>query len=309
MQESTTAPEKKTEIIRESAIHYLGNLFDSKKEFTTEILEDTLVGCKESVQSMVNVIKDYKITDIQEMIAKLSFHDFYTYDHSINVSMYCIGIYRVLHPEASNEEVMAAGLGGLLHDLGKVKIPTTIINKPGKLSDEEFQMIKMHPEYGKALLTENPQLAPKMGNLDLTTLARIMHEHHENYNGTGYPQKLSGEAIHEIARIVAIADYFDAITTKRSYHEVLKTDEALDVMEKSSGKKIDPNIFESFKKSVSHIKIKKTKISLPEDFDPCQPRLMLPFKFVDSKFELADKNFDFGKVIIQTDKEKKTPKE
>lgn len=82
-----------------------------------------------------------------------------------------------------------AGLGGLLHDIGKIKISTDIINKPEKLSDEEFNIIKAHPSYGLELLTENP--CPDCHGVDFSIIKRIVHEHHENYNGTGYPKKLA----------------------------------------------------------------------------------------------------------------------
>ena len=100
-------------MIKDSAIHYLDKLFDTDKEFTTEILSETLQGCKTTVESMVDVIKDYDVSKLQSLIASLSFHDFYTYDHSINVSMYCIfTLFTALKPNAPKEEIVLAGLGG-----------------------------------------------------------------------------------------------------------------------------------------------------------------------------------------------------
>ena len=289
----------KTEVIKSSAILYLDKLFDDDKEFTTELLSETINECKVAVESMVGVIKDYDVSKLQGLIASLSFHDFYTYDHSINVSMYCISLYRAAKPNATNEEIVMAGLGGLLHDIGKIKISTEIINKPEKLSDEEFNIIKTHPTFGFELLTENPC---ECQGVDFNVIRRVVHEHHENFNGSGYPKKLSGNDIHLFARVTAIADFFDAITTKRTYHEVLTTEDAIAVMSKTVGKKIDPHLFEIFTKSVKQLVLAgKVSKELPDDFDPCQPQNVLPFKnpqgFKVEGFGKGDeKQQSFGKI-------------
>ena len=271
-------PDKqKADVIKSSAIHYLDKLFSDEKEFSTELLSETISECKIAVESMVDVIKDYDVSKVQVLIASLSFHDFYTYDHSINVSMYCISLFTAARPNASKEDIVLAGLGGLLHDIGKIKISTDIINKPEKLSEEEFNIIKTHPTYGVELLSDNP--CPDCHGVDFNILKRIVHEHHENYNGTGYPKKLAGFDIHLLARVTAIADFFDAITTKRSYHEVLSTEDAMAVMAKTVGKKIDPHLFEIFTKSVKQLVMTgKMTRELPDDFDPCQPQNILPFR-------------------------------
>lgn len=290
---------QKSDIIRSSAIHYLDKLFSDEKEFTTELLSETINQCKVAVESMVDVIKDYDVSKVQNLIASLSFHDFYTYDHSINVSMYCISLFKAARPDALKEEIVMAGLGGLLHDIGKLKISTEIINKPDKLTDEEFNIIKTHPSYGLELLMENP--CQDCNGVDFTIIKRVVYEHHENFNGSGYPKKLAGDDIHLLARITAIADFFDAITTKRSYHEVLSTEDAILVMSKSVGKKIDPELFEIFKKSVKQLVLNgKNHKELPEDFDPCQPQNVLPFRnpkgFKVEGFGKEEKPMTFGKV-------------
>ena len=290
---------QKGDVIKSSAIHYLDKIFSDEKEFTTELLSETINECKVAVESMVDVIKDYDVSKVQGLIASLSFHDFYTYDHSINVSMYCISLYTAAKPNATKDEIVMAGLGGLLHDIGKIKISTDIINKPEKLSDEEFSIIKAHPTFGLELLTENP--CPDCKGVDFNIIKRVVHEHHENFNGTGYPAKLAGPDIHLLARITAIADFFDAITTKRTYHEVLSTEDAIAVMSKSVGKKIDPQLFEIFTRSVKQLVMTgKLNKELPEDFDPCQPQNVLPFRnpkgYKIEGFGGNDKPQSFGKI-------------
>ena len=193
---------EKTEILKDSAIKHLCKIFDSGKEFNTEILSETIHNCKEAVEGMVDVLNDKDIKDLHNLIGSLSFHDFYTYDHSINVSMYCISILKALKPNVTRNELVHAGLGGLLHDLGKVKISTNILNKPGKLSDDEYDEIKKHPDFGIDLLLDGHCEIPK--DINPNIIARVIHEHHENWDGTGYPNKIAGEDIHFLARIYVV---------------------------------------------------------------------------------------------------------
>lgn len=291
--------EEKAIVLKDNAIHYLDKLFDPSKEFTTEVLSETIVGCREIVSNMVDVLHGYNIDDLRDMIGKLSFHDFYTYDHSINVSMYCILIYQYLKPEAEREEIVNAGLSGLLHDLGKIKIPTHIINKPGKLTDEEFAEIKKHPDYGKNYIDGADLSLPPNINLDL--ISRVVNEHHENFDGTGYPHKIAGPNIHLMARVTAIADFFDAITTKRSYHKPLSTQDALALMKGTAGKKIDPNLFDLFTRHTEFFERNKiSPVKLADEFDPCQPHDHLPLLKADTRemLEAAKKQTEFGKIKV-----------
>lgn len=294
---------KKTEVIKDSAIVYLDRIFDQSKEFTTELLSETISGCRESVKSMVDVIKNYDISKLQSLIGDLSYHDFYTYDHSINVAMYSIAIFKELKKKHTHNEMVMVGLAGLLHDLGKIKIPTSIINNPGNLSDEDFAEIKKHPHYGIELLQSTDH--KDFSDIDFKVIQRVVHEHHENYNGTGYPNGLKEDQIHLYARIVAIADFFDALTTKRSYHEVLSTADALELMSRSCGKKIDPAIFKVFVEGVEDFVITgKTRVELPDSFDPCQPQNVLPFQQAQAKkqacniFDESKKEKSFGSVKV-----------
>jgi HD-GYP domain-containing protein (c-di-GMP phosphodiesterase class II) len=289
----------KANFIKESAILYLDELFNKKKEFNTEVLSQTIRDSREAVESMVDVLHDYKIDDLRKMIGNLSFHDFYTFDHSINVAMYSITIYKAYKPEAKRIELVHAGLGGLLHDLGKVKIPTDILNNPGKLSEAEYNEIKKHPDFGlELLLSGHCEVAE---DIDLKAISRVIHEHHENVDGSGYPRKIKAIDISLYARVVAIADFFDAITTKRSYTQVLELDEALKVMSRTVGIKIDGDIFKVFTQETKKIILKDTiKFELDLAFDPTIPHAELPLKPID----VIKEEKDFGK-IIQTDKNKK----
>ena len=293
---------EKTTVLKDSAIHYLENIFDPKKEFSTEVLNEVIGGCREVVGNFVEVLNDLGVDDLKSLIGNLSFHDFYTFDHSINVSMYSIMIYRAVKPDATKTELTQAGLGGLLHDIGKLKIPTDIINKPDKLTEEEFKEIQKHPDYGIECLCESGIEAPE--GINLMILSRVVHEHHENFDGTGYPSKIQGEEIHLLARVTAIADFFDAITTKRSYHKPLSTSDALMLMSKTAGKKIDPELFQVFLRTTNEFdKSKEFKFEISGDFDPCQPQQMLPLKRSASAVA-AVKDHQYGKIkLVGSEKE------
>lgn len=283
---------KKTEVIKSAALDYLTNIFDNGKEFSTEYLSKSIDGCKEVVEAMVNVLDQHNIDSLRNLIGNLSFHDFYTYDHSINVSMYCITIYKAINPKATKRELIHAGLGGLLHDLGKIKIPTHILNNPGDLAEEEYQMIKKHPDFGIDLLLNGHCEVSE--EVDLKIIGRVIHEHHENIDGTGYPNKLKGkEQIHLLARICTIADFFDAITTKRSYNEVLTIPEAMNSMRKFRNIKLDPDIFDIFDQHIRYVRTDFTRdFKLSDAFDPTIPYAKLPVEEI-NKFK---KEMDFGKI-------------
>lgn len=285
--------EQKTNVIKDSAIKYLDKLFDKNKEFNTELLSETIENSREAVESMVDVLHDYKIDDLRKLIGNLSFHDFYTFDHSINVAMYSITIYRAYKPEATRIELIHAGLGGLLHDLGKVKISTEILNNPGKLSTEEYNEIKKHPDFGLDLMLSGQ--CDVRGDLDLKEISRVIHEHHENIDGTGYPRRLKGNEISLFAKVTCIADFFDAVTTKRAYNQVLIVDEALKIMSRTVGIKIDGDIFNVFTREAKKIILKDTiKMEMAHEFDPAIVYETLPLVPVEKTKEEED---DFGKII------------
>lgn len=292
---------QKAKVIKDAALDYLHNIFDQNKEFSTEILTQGIEGCREVVSNMVDLLDHQNIESLRGLIGNLSFHDFYTYDHSINVSMYCITIYKAVNPNATKKELMHAGLGGLLHDLGKIKIPTHILNNPGGLSDEDYQEIKKHPDFGLELLIGGHCEVDK--DIDIKVIARVVHEHHENFDGTGYPAKLKGkEDIHLLARVCTIADFFDAITTKRSYNEVLSISDAMNTMRKFRAVKLDPDIFDIFDNHVRYVRTDQARdIRLSDSFDPTLPYAKLPLE----EFKRIDKEPDFGKIKFVDAKKKK----
>jgi putative two-component system response regulator len=157
--------------------------------------------------------------------------DRYTRGHSVRVAAYAKEI--AVRMGKSKEETDMVYYIGLLHDIGKIGISDTIINKPGKLTDEEYAIIKTHPAIGADILKDMTEIP---------NAAIGAHWHHERYDGNGYPDGLKGEEIPEYARIIGVADAYDAMTSKRSYRDVLPQEVVRGEIEKGKGTQFDPDI-------------------------------------------------------------------
>lgn len=161
-------------------------------------------------------------------------YDYDTYLHCNRVAVfaYQIGKKIALSSEELNQLVRSA----LLHDLGKIKIDTFILHKPGKLNAEEWNEIGNHSKYGVEMLSGEEQFTSQK-------IIESIYSHHEYYNGQGYPRGISGESININARVISIADAFDAMTTKRAYRTgCLSPTEAVQEILRCSGSQFDPNI-------------------------------------------------------------------
>lgn len=168
---------------------------------------------------------------IRALVRTIDAKDRYTNGHSIRVARYSREIARRLNKsEKEQEEIYYAGL---LHDVGKIRIPAAVINKPGKLTDEEYEMLKIHPVTSYHILKDI---------YDDKTIALGAKFHHERYDGKGYPNGLIGDNIPEIARIIGVADTYDAMTSNRSYRMSLSQQMVRSEIEKGKGTQFDPEI-------------------------------------------------------------------
>ncbi|MFK4709131.1 putative nucleotidyltransferase with HDIG domain [Roseateles asaccharophilus] len=172
-------------------------------------------------------------------LARLKTKDDYTYLHSVAVCGLMVSLARQLG--LPDEQVREAGLAGLLHDVGKMQMPLTVLNKPGALTDAEFDVMRSHPERGFELLREGAKVPD-------AALDVCLH-HHEKMDGTGYPHKLAGEQISLMARMGAVCDVYDAITSTRPYKTAWDPAGSLQRMAQWKGQ-FDPAIFQAFVKSV-----------------------------------------------------------
>jgi hypothetical protein len=169
--------------------------------------------------------------------------DKYTEGHTERVSQYAVFLGERLG--LSDRDLETLRIGALIHDLGKIGIDLNILNKPGRLTEEEFEQIKLHPLLGQQICS--PLKA-------LQEVGDIIRHHHEKLDGSGYPDGLQGEQISQNARIVAIVDIFDALTTERSYRAALTVEEALSIMKQEADQgKLDSLLLEEFEALLSDL--------------------------------------------------------
>jgi putative nucleotidyltransferase with HDIG domain len=199
------------------------------KHFSVEFIEST---AEEMVESIL------RNPDALVSLSQIKGYDEYTYVHSINVG---ILITSLAHSMGYSEELLVqCCTGGILHDIGKMRIPEPILNKQGKFTDSEFEVMKKHPEHGVEILKNSHGISDFSKS--------IVIEHHERYNGNGYPKGLKGKEINEIGLIAAVADVYDALTTDRVYRAAWTPQKALAMIFQGCDKDYSREIVEIFTK-------------------------------------------------------------
>ncbi len=183
--------------------------------------------CVQSIQSNANAMF---------WMARIKSQDAYTAEHCLRVAIYAIAFGRFLG--MPQEDLQVIGLCGLLHDIGKLKVPAGILNKPGPLTADEMAEMQRHTEFGYQLLQSHHQLEP--------IVADVTRHHHERIDGKGYPHRLDEWQISRFARIVAIVDAFDAMTSDRCYREGIPSSEAMRELYRGRGEQFDANMIEAF---------------------------------------------------------------
>ena len=158
-------------------------------------------------------------------ITDIRLHDSYTFSHSVNVAVLATMLGNLCGYSKSKLQVIT--LGGLLHDIGKLAVPTPILNKTSSLTADEFKIIRRHPSEGRKILKE-------LNSPNASILAIIAAQHHEHLDGSGYPNHIRGKSIHPYSRITAIADVYDALTSARSYKRAYKPNVVYQMMMKNS---------------------------------------------------------------------------
>jgi len=169
-------------------------------------------------------------------MSRIKSRDAYTAEHCLRVAIFTVAFARFLG--MPDEDLEVAGMCGLLHDIGKLKIPDEILNKPGALSADEYQVMREHTTLGYELLRADPTLDP--------IISDVTCHHHERMDGRGYPQQLSDWQISRFARLVSIVDAFDAITSDRCYRDGLSTSDAIRILYRNRGQQFDAGMVEAF---------------------------------------------------------------
>ncbi len=227
-QDGSVSTEQKGRLVYEKAAEVIDTMFKNP-----ESLENV-----KNVQPLVNSLIDIILHDNSavESLMRITAHDYYTHTHSINVSIYTLSLGSFLGISGKDLEVL--GMAAVLHDLGKSKVDYEIINKNGKLSDDEFNQMKKHPAMGH-------EIALKLGISDERILTGIRH-HHEKIEGGGYPDNLKGDQITQFARIIGVCDVFDALSTKRSYKDPMSSFESLRLMKQQMVGHLDMKMVDAF---------------------------------------------------------------
>jgi HD-GYP domain-containing protein (c-di-GMP phosphodiesterase class II) len=176
---------------------------------------------------------------IRTLAAAIDAKDPYTRGHSERVSSFSMAISR--HLSLNQEEVFRVHIAAILHDVGKLGIRESILNKPGGLSDDEFEIMRQHPSIGAQIMSPIRMLKDIIPGI---------RNHHETWDGTGYPDSLEGEQIPMVARIIGVADTFDAMTTTRPYQQAMTLDYVLAKMRSMSGSRFDPVVVDAFMAAV-----------------------------------------------------------
>ncbi len=213
-----------------------------KKMMTNTSIRTSIDGRK--VMEIVDKILESILAngDIIANLSDIRSVDDYTFSHSVNVCIYSLVIGIGL--EYSSDRLRELGVGSLLHDIGKVRIPQSILKKPGKLTPDEFDEIKRHAYYGYEILKNT-------NGLNMTA-AYIALEHHERIDGSGYPYQLKKNSIHKAAKIVAVSDVYDALTSNRVYRKKMAPHEVIDYITSRALHYFDPDIVDTFIRYVAY---------------------------------------------------------
>jgi putative nucleotidyltransferase with HDIG domain len=207
------------------------------RSFISDIKQGSQLDYAKSEQFVTEAIESVtRNPDALISLTKLRAFDEYTFTHSINVSVLAIAFGK--HLGLNSALLRALGQSALFHDVGKALIPGEVLNKPGKLTDEEFSIIKAHPEKGYSILQSQHALS--------ALITRGVVEHHEKFNGRGYPSGLAGDDISLFGSLIAVADVYDALTSDRVYKKGMPANRALSIMYGMREEDYPPMLVEQF---------------------------------------------------------------
>lgn len=231
-------------VVRNKTISTIKNSFQSidglNQVNASYVLDQQSKAIVSIVDELLSVISGND--EILTILTDAYLFDEYLYQHSFQVTLYSIAIAKELGYSA--EDLRLIGIGALLHDIGKIMVPKEVLTKPGRLSCEEFEAMKQHTRYGFDLLRNLHSIS--------LIVAHCAFQHHERIDGSGYPRGLVDFEIHPFAKIIGVADVFDAVTTSRVYREKMLPSQGLAILEAGSGTIYDARIVKALKRSVVH---------------------------------------------------------
>ncbi len=276
-------------IINIKAFKEAQEIFNRSKSIQKQLFSDALSGSTLDLSPVVEVTNKsidaiFNSPDSLACMLNIREKDEYLLEHSVAVSVYITLFARYLGLERDTIEKLS--VGAFLHDIGKIKIPDEILNKPGKLTDDEFTIMKTHANHSIEIIKATPSISPL--SLEVAAL------HHEKINGSGYPLQLAGNDISQYGRMIAICDIFDALTATRVYKEGFAHGKAFAILRELAKKnQLDSNLVDRFIKCVgvfpigSLVQLKSNKLALVKvrnDKDPTNPQVHSFYNVKDNHF-------------------------
>lgn len=219
------------QITMESMSHVMKNVHNCNGKQLKESLGN--------VKEMIDYIID--VGDVNKSLYDIQTYDNYTYIHSLDTCI--MATFLGLNSQVDEWGLKELGIGAILHDIGKTGIPISILNKEGRLTDEEFNEIRRHPAYGAEMLKKNIAIP--------SPIIKMVEQHHERIDGTGYPHGLKGKQISKYAKIVCICDVYDAISNDRCYRKKFSPNDAYELILSGSGTAFDEDLVRNFKNTFS----------------------------------------------------------
>ncbi|RKD24237.1 hypothetical protein BEP19_07480 [Ammoniphilus oxalaticus] len=206
------------------------------KRFSSQVKVNDLTRVFEN---LITVIKDSNQT--MSLLSEIHDKESHVFSHSINVTIYSIAL--GIRLGFNDGQIKEIGIGALLHDIGKMQIPSTILHKPGRLTNDEFFEIQKHPAFGFDLLKKQYEIS--------YLSAHCAFQHHERWDGTGYPRGLKGKEIHPYARLMAVCDVYDAMTTQRVYRKALLPNESMNWIQSQSSILFEEKMVDAFRQTIA----------------------------------------------------------
>ncbi|KJU86461.1 phosphodiesterase [Candidatus Magnetobacterium bavaricum] len=236
------------------------------RKIVSNVMDDVRMGKQVKMERIAPVVEKmidsvFRNQDALVSLGRLKVVDEYTFMHSVSVAAMMISFCRETKLDRRDIEEIACG--AILHDIGKMKVPLTILNKPGKLTEDEFIQIKQHVNHGVDIVGKIPTISDNS--------MCVISQHHEHYSGKGYPKGLKGEEIHKYGQMMAIVDVFDAITSNRCYHKGMSTIEAMRKLLEWSDFNFNKVITHNFIRSIgiypvgSLVRLKSSRLSIVID--------------------------------------------
>jgi HD-GYP domain-containing protein (c-di-GMP phosphodiesterase class II) len=245
---------KRIEVTSRTELGDLGNSFNMMTDQIERFIGDLQNSSRENRELFIGTVK--------ALAAAIDGKDPYTRGHSERVSRFSMAIAQRLG--LSDEEVEKIRISALLHDVGKISIDDKILKKPAALTDEEYEIMKGHPQKGYKIMSQIPAMKEFLPG---------MYMHHEMVNGMGYPQGLKGDEIPLMGKIVAVADTFDAMTTDRPYQKAMKFDDALARIESFVGTRYDAGVVAAFSEACKEGQIRPGQVKLRKPTTPPNPQI------------------------------------